>query len=107
MTPLDDELRSLLHSRADGVAPAPDPLGGIERRAKRMRRNRVGASVAGSALVVAAIAVAVPTLVPDRDGASSVANTPTPTATPADVPTRNHGPSDLDPAHPWAYRGDA
>ena len=105
MTPIDDELRSLLHKRADRVASPPDPMAGIESRARRMRRNRVAASVAGAALAVAAIAVAVPSLVPghDRDR-DTVATTPTPTA-PAVAPT--YGPNELDPANPWAYRGDA
>jgi hypothetical protein len=108
MSPIDDELRSLLHSRADGVAAAPDPLGGVERRAKKMRRNRLAASVAGSAVVVAAIAVAVPSLVPDRNDASSVATTPSPDVSVAPSPTTagSYGPNDLDPAHPWTYRGD-
>ena len=108
MTPLDDELRSLLHSRADQVAAAPDPLTGIERRAKRMRRNRVAASMAGSALVVAAIGIAVPSLLPDRGGRSQVAATPTPTTSIEPSPSATHtfGPNELDPAHPWAYRGD-
>lgn len=105
MTPLDDELRSLLHARADVLSPAPDPLTGIERRAKRMRRNRVAASVAGSALVVAAVAVAVPSLVPDRGGKGTdfaVTPTPTPSASRAsDLP-----PTALNPLSPWAYRGD-
>ncbi|MDX6197334.1 MAG: hypothetical protein QOJ79_485 [Actinomycetota bacterium] len=106
MTPLDDELRALLQSRAEQVAPAPDPLGGIERRAKRMRRNRVGASVVGGALAVAAIAVAVPALIPDRDGASQVAVTPVPSPTATLSAGRSYGPNELDPEHPWAFRGD-
>lgn len=107
MTPLDDELRSLLQSRADGVPAAADPLGGIERRAKRMRRNRVGAAVAGSALVVAAVAVAVPAMVKDRDGKGAVFATtpPSPSAEPSPTPARAYGPNELDPARPWAYRG--
>ncbi|MCU1589735.1 MAG: hypothetical protein JWP11_991 [Frankiales bacterium] len=107
MTPLDDELRSLLHSRADRVSPAADPLGGIERRANRMRRNRVAASVAGAALAVAAVAVAVPALLPGRGGgASSVAATPTPSTPASPAAPGGYGPNELDPAHPWAYRGD-
>jgi hypothetical protein len=107
--PLDDELRSLLHTRADAVTPAPDPLSGIERRASRMRRNRVAASVAGSALVVAAVAIAVPTLTADRDGKGAVFATSPPSASaqPSSTTARAYGPNELDPAHPWAYRGDA
>ncbi len=54
MSPIDDELRAALHGRAKALAPAPDPLAGIEARARRIQRNRVGAAVAGSALAVAA-----------------------------------------------------
>ncbi|MCW2572931.1 MAG: hypothetical protein JWO88_2989 [Frankiales bacterium] len=106
--PLDDELRSLLHARADVLSPAPDPLAGIERRANRMRRNRVAASVAGTALAVAAIAVAVPSLVPGRHGAASQlgGSTPTPSAVASPSTARTYGPNELDPAHPWDYRGD-
>lgn len=108
MSPIDDELRSLLHTRADALSPAPDPLAGIERRADRMRRNRMGASVAGAALAVAAIAVAVPSLVPERGDDSSqvaVSTEPSPVAPSASTPAVV--PGALDPAHPWGYRGEA
>lgn len=107
MTPIDDELRALLHSRADVLTPAPDPLGGIERRARRMRRNRVAASVAGSALVVAAIGIAVPALLPEGGGTGQVATStePTPSASPSVAASA--APGALDPQHPWDYRGDA
>jgi hypothetical protein len=105
MSPIDDELRSLLHAKADVLAPAPDPLGGIERRASRMRRNRVGASVLGTVLVVAAIAVAVPALVPDRDGGGSTFATSPPTAA-STAPDQPVPAGALDPRHPWDYRGD-
>jgi hypothetical protein len=105
MTPLDDELRSMFRDRAGMVAPAPDPLGGIERRAKRMRRNRVGASVAGAALAVAAIAVAVPSLVPDHEGAVQQPAHPSNIAEPSPGASGSYGPNELDPASPWAYRG--
>jgi hypothetical protein len=108
MTPLDEELRSLLNSRADLLSPSPDPLAGIERRAKRMRRNRVAASVAGTALAVAAIAVAVPSLVPDRGGNDGVFAT-TPPSSQASASPASSGqlpPSALDPQNPWDYRGN-
>jgi hypothetical protein len=105
MTPLDDELRSLLHARADVLSPAPDPMAGIERRAKGMRRNRVAASVAGAALTVAAIAIAVPSLVPDREGAVVPGNSAS--ATPSAPTAGSYRPSELDPEHPWEYRGAA
>jgi hypothetical protein len=92
MSPLDDELRSLLQSRADTVVPAPDPLGGIESRARGLRRRRVLTSVAGAAAVVVAVAIAVPLLV---SGHGTTARRPiTPSQTGA-----------YDPDHPWAPRG--
>lgn len=106
MSPLDDELRALLHSRADVLTPAPDALGGIERRVRRMRRNRMGAAVAGTALAVAAIAVAVPSLVPDRDGRSMVATTPGGSAEPSAAASGPVPAGALDAQHPWDYRGD-
>ena len=102
MSPIDDELRAALHGRASALAPAPDPLAGIERRARQIRRNRIGASLAASALAVAAIAVAVPALQsatssgPDR-------NVPDVAATPSAEPTTSQ--YALNPLDPWAYRG--
>jgi len=104
MSPIDDELRSLLHARADVLTPAADPLGGVERRARRMRRNRVAASVVGTAVAVAAIAVAVPALVAGRGGDDSTqfaTQLPSPASTQSVLST-----AALDPRHPWAYRGD-
>jgi hypothetical protein len=103
MTPIDDELRTALQRRATGVAPAPDPLAGIERRAGRMRRNRVAASVAGSVLAVAAVATAVPLLsAPSGSDAPPVA-VAQPTASPSPpVTTSAYA---LDPGAPWEYRG--
>lgn len=112
MSPIDDELRLLLRSRAAAVLPASDPLLGIERRARTIRRNRVTASVAGAALAVAAIAVAVPALVPDRDARPSlVGATPSPSLEPSPslAPSAAATPAlagPLDPTHPWPYRGD-
>ena len=82
MSPIDDELRSLLHSRAAEVAPAPDPLHGISSRARGIRRRRAGTAAAGAAAVVVAIAVGVPLLVSGNDTTlrQPVA---TPVATPA------------------------
>ena len=107
MSPIDDELRAALRGRASVLTPAPDPLAGIERRAKRIRRNRVAASVAGSALAVAAIALAVPTLTPSAaprpvlPAASTPPASPEPTVAPDAL-----SPYALDPADPWPYRGD-
>ena len=98
MSPLDDELRAALHRRATAVPPSPDPLAGVERRATRIRRNRLAASVAGSALAVAAVATAVPLL----------GGSPAPSR---DAPLADRGPSGpatlhaLDPDRPWDYRG--
>ena len=102
MTPIDDELRAALQGRAASLAPAPDPLVGIERRARRIRRNRVGAAVAASALAVSAIAVAVPALVSERSPGPDIPRMatvpPSPTAPAA-------SPYALDPEAPWGYRG--
>jgi hypothetical protein len=104
MTPIDDELRNLFANRAADLTPAADPIAGIERRAGRMRRNRAIAAVAGSALAVAAIAVAVPSLLPERDDAAQVASSGTPS--PVTSPSAGRDAAALDPARPWAYRGD-
>ena len=94
MAPLDDELRAALRTRADALAPSPDPLAGIERRARGIRRRRIAASVAGAALAVSAVAVGATALQPAaRPG-------PAPFASPSVAP-----PYALDPNHPWAYRG--
>jgi hypothetical protein len=103
MSPIDDELRSMFHGRADILTPSPDPLAGIERRAGRLRRNRAAAAVAGTALAVAAIAVAVPAVLPaDRTDPRppQVANSQQPTP---DTLSSTYA---LDPAAPWDYRGD-
>ena len=111
MSPIDDELRSALQRRATAVPPSPDPLAGIERRAARMRRNRVAASVAGSVLAVAVVATAVPLLTgPTVPDAPPVALTP-PTGAPTAAPTASPSPAvpstsyELSTASPWAYRG--
>ncbi len=103
MSPIDDELRAALRGRAHELAPSPDPLAGIERRAKAIRRNRVAASVAGSALAVAAIALAVPALTPSAlpDQLPPVIAMP---AVPS--PAQQVNPYALDPADPWPYRGN-
>lgn len=62
MSPLDDQLRNALHARADVLAPAPDPLAGIEQRARGLRRRRLAAAVAGSAVAVSLVAVGIPVL---------------------------------------------
>ncbi|MDP9435273.1 MAG: hypothetical protein M3P93_08815, partial [Actinomycetota bacterium] len=55
MPPIDDELRAALAGRAAMLAPPADPMAGIERRARSIRRRRTGASVAGTALAVLAV----------------------------------------------------
>jgi hypothetical protein len=113
MSPIDDELRAALHRRARVLDPSPDPLAGIERRARRMRRNRIGAAVAGSALAVTAVAGVVPLLqgtspVPDRPPVATAA----PTLEPSPEPSVTASPQApdlsyaLDPQDPWAFRGE-
>ena len=98
MSPIDDELRALLHERAGTLPPAPDPLGGIEARARGLRRRRALAVVSSTAVVVAAIAVAVPLALGDGGGAAVRVPAGSPTATVLDRYA-------LDPAHPWEFRG--
>lgn len=102
MSPLDDELRRTLRARAAAVAPSPDPLAGIERRARRLRRRRALSAVTGAAAAAAVVALAVPAVVngigPAPKQLVSPSTSPAATATTAaDV---------LDPRRPWAYRGD-
>ena len=122
MSPLDDELRIALQRRASHIAPSPDPLPGIERRAARIRHRRAGAAVAASALAVTAIAFAVPALTrsPDPTSIGPAATAPASTVPTADAsagtgPTASASQSpgtDVFPAaafsfdDPWVYRGD-
>jgi hypothetical protein len=116
MSPIDDELRSTLASRADEVTLSPEFFTGVERRARRMRRNRIAASVAGSALAVAAIAVAVPAVsssvtMETGQQATTPSEAPTlepPTSEPPtpEPPSFDANPFGLNPADPWEYRGD-
>jgi hypothetical protein len=99
MSPIDDELRALLHSRAAGVEPAPDPLGGIESRARGLRRRRMLTTVSSAAAVVVAVAVAVPLLVTGNDTAT---RRPIAPVSPAASLTPSGA---FDPAHPWSTRG--
>ncbi|MDQ1464806.1 MAG: hypothetical protein QOC73_1747, partial [Actinomycetota bacterium] len=104
MSPLDNELRQALHRQAETISPPSDLFADVERQARRMRRNRVGAAVTGAALAVVAIAIAVPTMLPRTHHrpvpVSSSPDTPKPTA------SIDHS-YDLDPASPWPYRGNA
>lgn len=103
MPPLDDELRAALHGRAATLTPSPDPLAGVERRARGLRRRRVGASVAGTALAVLAVAGAVPLLAPDR---TAPAPGDVATSAPSPSPSPAASPYAFDPEQPWEYRGD-
>jgi len=110
MTPLDDELRTTLSSRAAAVAPPADPLAGIEARAGRIRRRRTLVSVSGAAAAVAAVALAVPSLMPSRTAtvqpgttpSATAPATPTETAQPAAVPANllRWGVRGMDPVSP-------
>ena len=99
MPPLEDELRLALHGRASTVAPPPDPFPGVERRARGLRRRRVAASLAGTALAVLVVAGAVPLLTPDRTAAPDATDVATSAPAPA-------SPYAFDPEQPWPYRGD-
>ena len=100
MTPLDGELREALSARAATVRPAPDPLAGIERRARGLRRRRTGLAALGAALSVTAVAVAVPTFAVPADRPARLAG---PTSS-AGVPAEEYG---LHADRPWPYRGVA
>ncbi len=95
MSPLDDELRTTLRSRAGAVHPTPDPLAGIEARAGRLRRRRTALAATGTALAVAAVVLVVPTVL-DRDSGRGAA--------PTQFATTSSG-GTLDPAQPWSFRG--
>lgn len=106
MSPLDDELRAALHRRAQAVTPSPDPMAGIERRARKIQRNRIGAAVAASALAVSAVVLAVPALQSATSSAPEVTRyaPSAPSSSPTPEPTTS--PYVLDPRKPWSYRGN-
>ena len=124
MSPIDDELKAALHRRATVVLPPADPLAGIERRATRLQRQRLAASVAGSVLAVAAVATVVPLLggtssPPDTARVASSAPTTRPSTAPTSEPSAapsaepsteptaggTTSPYALDLTDPWPYRG--
>jgi hypothetical protein len=100
MSPLDDELRRTLAARAASVTAPPDPLTGIESRARGLRRRRALGVVASAALAVTAVALVVPAVVDRGPGAPDRQASPS-----ASAPASAH-PAVLDPARPWALRGD-
>ena len=100
MSPLDDELRGALSSRTRAIDPPPDFFAGVERRATRMRRQKVGAAVAGSALAVTGLGLGGPLVASSLTG---TAPSPVDRATSAPAPAVDR--FALDPADPWAYRG--
>ncbi len=104
MSPIDDELRAALHGRAQVLTPSPDPLAGIEARATRMQRNRIGAAVAGSALAVALVAAVVPAVQSATSSQPEVA--PFATSAPSAQPRLESVSYALDPENPWAFRGE-
>lgn len=104
MSPLDESLRRTLTSRTDHLDLPPDFVDGVERRARGIRRRRVTAAVAGSALAVTALGVGGP-VVASLVTSAPVERPPTATAPPT-PPTPEEAPYALDPADPWDYRGD-
>lgn len=103
MSPLDDELRRALSDRAVRVQPADDPLAGIERRARQIHRNRLLGVAASVVVLVGAGAVGVPALLDATGGTDSSADVIIARTTDPEPPP----PEVLNPAAPWAYRGDA
>jgi hypothetical protein len=106
LTPLDDELRRTLSARAGTVAPSPDPLAGLESRARGMRRRRTALSVGGAVAVVAAVAFAVPVLNPDDGSELQLGTTPTPAVSASPTPTAV-AVQRPDNVLSWPTRGDA
>jgi hypothetical protein len=93
MTPLDDELRRTLSTRAATVAPAADPLEGIESRARGMRRRRTAVSLVGAVAAVAAVAIAVPSLTSDGGQELQLGTSPTPAASASATPQASQAPA--------------
>ena len=110
MSPLDDELRRTLQSRATLLDPAVDPFAAVEARARSMKRRRTAGTVAGVALAVGLIAGGVPVLSGVLDSPTTrnpdrfATNQPNPSPSPSvDVTASEYA---LDPSDPWEYRGD-
>jgi uncharacterized protein YceK len=106
MNTLDDEVRATLRDRADLIAPPLDVFDRVESRAKRIHRNRVAGSVAGTVAAVVAVAVVVPTVVSGSSTHHVATSTNTATQRQTEEPTSAPSKYALDPAKPWAYRGD-
>ena len=113
MSPLDDELRRTLQSRASLLDPAADPFPAVEARARSIKRRRATGAVAGAALAVGLIAGGIPVVTAALDSTSTrqdlgPADDPTPPTSPSPSPTTDVATSRyaLDPQNPWAYRGD-
>jgi hypothetical protein len=86
MSTIAHEVRQTLHRQGDAVSPPLDVFAGVERRAHRIRRVRVASVIAGSAIVVAAIAITVPALRTHRGPQAGPAVTaPTSSQPPANV----------------------
>ena len=107
---IDEELRASLHEHADRLAPPLDVFTRVEAKAHRIKRNRMTASVAGAVAAVAAIAIVVPTLTSGpshhRVGPAGQGGTSTASSGPTQTPPPATDKNALDPAAPWAYRGD-
>lgn len=101
MSPLPDELRTAVVARTGDTVLPPDFLSGVVRRAGRMRRNRLAASVTGGALALAVLVTGGPLLV-----SSLTSSAPADLARAPEVVTAD-GRYALDPAAPWPFRGDA
>lgn len=99
MSPLDDELRDALHARTSSITSSPDLFAGIEHKARRMRRRRAAGAVAGSALAVSALGLGGPLVASTLTGGQERPAPPVAADSVRDVYV-------LDPADPWAFRGD-
>ena len=104
MSPLDDELRTMLASRADSFHAAPDPLRGIEAKARRIRWGRLTTGVTASALAVTAVVGVVPWLATGRSPTTLLVGAPDASAAPSSSPKNVVGPDNL--LGDWPQRGD-
>src|SRR4051794_6248852 len=85
MTQLEDLVRQALAETPTQTMPTSDPVGTLDRRARRARRRlAVGGGVAGAAVVAA---VAGPLALVDRGDATPVQGAPPPTPSPSATPS--------------------
>lgn len=119
MSTISDEMRTAMQCRAAQLQPAPGLLEAVERRASRIRRQRIAAACAGTTLTVAAVVGLAPTVqstftprpAPIVDYAAPA---PSPAGEPdvefgttmVDDHRRSAAAGTLDVLQPWELRGE-